>query len=118
MVTYDPAILVVFASRLYAQAQRVVIMATLIGVLLGGVGGAAGCAAAGFSSDISIGMIAGALLLGLFGFVVGLERAFMYKLKAQETLCILQTEINTRTEATVAAMAHGVPPGAAPARGP
>jgi ABC-type uncharacterized transport system permease subunit len=108
MVTYDPAILVVFANRLYAQARWAVFKTALAGAVLGALA-ALMVSAASRSSDAPVVMVMGALVFGFFGVIVGLDRAFAYKLEAQRTLCVLQTEINTRTNATLAAMTGAMP---------
>ena len=85
---YDSKILQTFADRLYSQAQSVVIICVVIGILVGGGGGYAG---AGI-----VGAIAGAVIIGALGFVIGFSIAFQLKLKAQMLLCQKQIEENTR----------------------
>jgi hypothetical protein len=100
MVKYDPAVLVSFAERRYAQASRVMILSGILGLLAGGAAGAGLgevlSRATNESAFGTIGMIGGAIVGLLFGIVIGIELGFRYKLDAQRTLCNVQIEINTR----------------------
>jgi hypothetical protein len=102
MVSYDPAVIQSFAERLYKKARQVIATWTLLGVIVGAVigfvmGGLIGTAIKSASGQpIVIATGVGAVLLGLFGYSVGVERAFHLKLKAQLALCQLMTEANTR----------------------
>jgi len=88
MIEYDARIIYQFADALYRQARSIVLTYTLIGFLLGGVGG--------FVVAAEFAAIAGALILGLLGYVVGQQRAFQLKLQAQIALCQVRIEENTR----------------------
>lgn len=92
LVTYDPAVIQEFASRLYRRASSTVAAYTFLGLIIGAVAG--GALSAGGESR---GMIT---LIGLFvgagiGFALGQERAFKLKLEAQVALCQVQIEKNT-----------------------
>jgi hypothetical protein len=49
----------------------------------------------------------GAVLVGLFGYSVGVERAFHLKLKVQLALCQLMTEANSRRGGSTVSGGHG-----------
>jgi predicted lipid-binding transport protein (Tim44 family) len=100
---YDSTIIQTFADRLYSQADGVVIICAVIGILVGlgsgyGVGGV-------------VGAIVGSVIIGALGFVIGLSIAFQLKLKAQILLCQMQIEKNTRqtvehTSAAISSPTH------------
>jgi hypothetical protein len=92
-MNYDPSILVAFAMRLYSQANSIIALSTILGVISGAAAG--GIVLSALNAG-TVGVAIGALLFGLLGYMIGRERAFRYKLEAQRTLCALQTEINTR----------------------
>jgi len=92
MIEYDPKIIQQLADRLYRQAKSTVISFTVFGALVGGGGGAA----AGPTPPSAIGGLVGAVILGLFGFLIGQEIAFHLKVRAQTVLCQLRIEENTR----------------------
>lgn len=94
-MNYDPSFLVEHASRLYAEANRVIALFTILGLVLGGSGGWVGDAIGKIDAG-PVPVIVGLLFGGLIGFSIGRDRAFQRKLEAQKTLCQLQTEINTR----------------------
>jgi hypothetical protein len=115
MATYEPQILEEFADRLYKQAAEMISQA-VVGGILGGlivgvlVGAGVGVALTALnhtpvaSGDIpsivwSGGVVAGclfAILGGVIGYFTGKEKAFELRLKAQQALCQLQIEKNTR----------------------
>jgi len=90
MAKYDSSILFEFADRLYSRANTAVAIYTVLGVLIGLVGGSA--------VKAGIGAIVGALIVGAIGFLFGRERAFAYKLQAQTALCQAKIEENTRRQ--------------------
>ena len=93
---YDPAIIQKFADRLYRQANLIIFIWTILG-LVGGAG-------AGYALGSSFGkpdtrnmfIFVGAAVLGPFGFLIGMARAFLLKLQAQIALCQKKIEENTR----------------------
>lgn len=93
---YDPEIIITFAYRLYSRADSLVVSWALRMGVLGVIAGAA----VGFQVK-SLGIIP-ALVLGLIGGLLGAsygrEKGFELRLTAQQALCQLQTEINTRGE--------------------
>ncbi len=102
-VQYDAAVIQEFAERLYRLARRIVVTATILGVLLGLIlGGALGVWLAPRSdspqmSSSSMGVMVGvAVLGGLLGFAYGMQRSFMLRFQAQTALCQAQIEANTR----------------------
>jgi outer membrane lipoprotein SlyB len=92
MTEYNPAIIQKLADKLYKQANTVVFVCTLIGVLVGGGVGYA----AGRERDRQIYAIVGAILVGIIGFAVGLSQSFMLRVRAQMALCQRKIEENTR----------------------
>lgn len=95
LVTYDPAVIQEFASRLYRRASSIIVSYTFLGIVLGVIAG--GILNARNAGGDSSGMI---VLAGLFigagiGFALGQERAFKLKLEAQVALCQVQIEKNT-----------------------
>ncbi len=92
MAQYDPAIIQKFADKLYTQANTIVVIYTLIGAILGGGLGFAANANMRLSN---VGIIA-AIICGLIGFALGLQRSFMLRVQAQTALCQMKIEENTR----------------------
>lgn len=86
---YDHEVIQVFANKLYAQANSIIASSTLAGTLLGGIAGY-------LLLQSPVSAIIGAAFIGLFGFSIGKTRAFNLKLQAQTSLCLVQTEKNTR----------------------
>lgn len=91
MAHYDPSIIYTFAGRLYRSAQQTIAIYTIVGVLIGLVGG--------YIIERGFGIIAllGLIIVGGIGFVIGSQRAFQLKLQAQMALCQAKIEENTRT---------------------
>ena len=93
-VTYDTNVMVQSAEKLYSRANGIAFGYGLRGVFLGGVAGLGVGVAA--RSEVLL-FIVGGLVVGLLiGLNIGWEKAFSLRLEAQRTLCMLQTEINTR----------------------
>ncbi len=85
---YDSNVIVEFASKLYSKASSVVITYAFFGVVLGGI--------AGFSVlQNSTSAIAGAVVIGLVGLKLGIDKSFQLKLQAQMALCQVKIESNT-----------------------
>ena len=96
-VQYDSAIIMKFAGRLYAQAQAIVARYTLLGLVLGGLLGYVG----GALNHTEVGgALVGFGFFGIVGYFIGQERAFHLKLQAQQALCFVQIEMNTRARRT------------------
>ena len=92
MINYDPAVIQTFAEKLYKKANSIIVTYTLIGLILGGVGGYyLSEAAGGGMSTIAIVAVVAALI----GFAIGREKAFLLKLQAQTSLCQVKIEQNT-----------------------
>lgn len=126
MTQYDPSVIYKFATRLYGRAQSLVLSHTLIGALVGGVLGKAyssyTAAMASFNSmaaspsnavlgALGLGQpspqpslppasnnwtLIGTLIIGLIGFWIGWNKAFVLKLQAQTALCQAKIEENTK----------------------
>ena len=91
---YDPTVIVTFADKLYAQAQTVIVLSIVIGGMFGG-GMLAGFAESLKSDSVLPFGLAGVVIGGLLGLVIGRARAFALKLQAQVALCQMQIEQNT-----------------------
>ena len=92
MTKYDADIIYKFADRLYRQANFIIAAHTILGLLVGGIGGYY----LGITLNIEALPIVGAVLAGLIGLAMGNGRAFMLKLQAQTALCQVKIEENTR----------------------
>lgn len=93
---YDPAIIQKFADRLYLRANTIIFMCTFLGLIIGAALGYALGNTIGKTDTRMIFTLVGAVVLGLFGLFVGIEWAFLLKLKAQMALCQKRIEENTR----------------------
>lgn len=88
MVKYDPDIIREFANKLCEQAGAAVLTSTVIG---GSIGGSIGAVASG-----TFVAIIGLALGGGIGYYVGAQKVFGLKLLAQQALCQIEIEQNTR----------------------
>ena len=86
-ITYDPAVIQEFASRLYGKANSIIATYLVVGLILGSIAGGA--------TGNGVVIILGALVGAALGFLMGKERAFKLKLEAQVALCQVQIENNT-----------------------
>jgi hypothetical protein len=103
-VKYDRAIIVQFASKLYAQARSIVLGYTVLGFLLGAVVALFVFKLMGVSGA-GIGELMVAAVPGMYlGYRLGTERAFALRLQAQVALC--QAEIEANTRASLVALGH------------
>lgn len=104
-VSYDENVIVSFADRLYRRASSMVVAYMLFGVMVGVL---PVVIAMGMNHvrPNAIGAVAAmvGLIGGVIGAMVGSERAFTLRLLAQQALCQVQIERNTR------AAAMGMPP--------
>ncbi|MDI6732474.1 MAG: hypothetical protein QME51_00540 [Planctomycetota bacterium] len=93
-IQYDSKIIYEFAERLYDKAGSVVATYTIIGIILGGGGGAlVGTTFRGGEGTI-VAAIIGMVILGIIGYSIGSEKAFWIKSQAQQALCQVQIEQN------------------------
>ena len=92
-VVYDPRLIETFAGKLYEQAASIVSTWTLLGALFGGVFGL--LAGARFGSEL-LGAGLAAIVAGGIGYTLAQPRAFLLKLQAQQALCQVRIEANTR----------------------
>jgi predicted signal transduction protein with EAL and GGDEF domain len=96
MAQYDPQILQTYANKLYSRAHGIIAAMTLIGLIVGAVGGifvAAGLQIGNMGVVVAVVAVVG----GVVGFALGSDRAFHLKFQAQLALCQRQIELNTRT---------------------
>ena len=96
MVSYDPKLVYEFADRFYRRAGHVVVSSVVVGLLAGIlVGRLLTEAFGGYTWAI-------AAVAGLIGYAAGSQRAFALKLQAQQALCQVKIEENTRASAGMA----------------
>jgi hypothetical protein len=116
MTQYDPNVIYRFATHLYSRAQALVLTHTMIGVLIGGTLGKAYSAYAAMMVSPATTLLSsfginqspspsppatnwtliGILAVGLLGFWIGWNKAFILKLQAQTALCQAKIEENTK----------------------
>lgn len=102
MSVYDPKNHQDFVDLLQKRAKRITIVYTIMAAIVGaGISVAIGYMKLGSASFGSIALWTA--VLAFFGFVMGKERSFKMRLKAQELLCQKQIEENTHTKETVSA---------------
>lgn len=92
MIQYDRAVIQEFAERLYNKVNSIIRFYTIVGALLGGVGGYF------LGKSLGGGMVTSAIVAvvaGLIGFAIGREKAFLLKLQAQTAMCQMKIEQNT-----------------------
>ena len=91
MTSYEPKVIQKFAEKLYSQANSMAFTYGFFGAILGGVTG-------NFASSGSSGFtIFFAVVVCLMGVAVGVSKSFTLKLRAQEALCQMHIEWNTRS---------------------
>lgn len=112
-VSYDENVIVTFAERLYSRSAAIVIVYTLFGAVIGALVVKGVVAAYRINSDATNGVtIVIALIFAVLGGMIGSARAFTLRLLAQQALCQLQIERNTRglTAANSAPVVSRPPP--------
>jgi len=100
MVQYDASIIQQMADGLYSQAKSILARYAFLGVVVGGVAGFAGAAAIDFDVPAILG-VGGVVIGGLMGYAIAKPRAFLLRLQAQQALCQVKIEENTRAAAQV-----------------
>lgn len=107
MVQYNPEIIEEYAAQLYRRAQGMVVGLTVVfafgGVFLGWILERIGNGNVVFTAIL-------AAFLGSIGWQTGVRHAFVLKLQAQQALCQLQIERNTRPEGVKEPTSGGVRP--------
>ncbi len=93
-VKYDYQLIQKFADRLYAEGNRVVFHSTVVATMVGIIAGYV-IAAVTHVQTIGFVLVCAVLAWGM-GYVRGREKAFTLKMQAQQTLCLMYTERNTR----------------------
>ncbi|HLJ28500.1 MAG TPA: hypothetical protein VKY85_17445 [Candidatus Angelobacter sp.] len=110
-VQYDPSVLQFHAAELYRRAKwiawgtalRYGAAAFLIGIAVSIILGREQVFADSSTSTLIVAVIA--LVGSLIGFDVGTGRAFRFKLQAQQILCQVKIELNTRAASEVKGIA-------------
>ena len=95
MSNYDPALLRTLANKLDAQARTAVLVGVIAGAVTGGLFGFAASLIFMLSHSL---LLPGAVLGAILGIFAGRRKAQALKLQAQMALCQIQLEENTRTE--------------------
>ena len=90
MTEYDAAVIKKFADALYRQAAGIVITYTVMGVIIGWLGGS--------WMGGGSGSLGGAIIFGAIGYMLGTQKAFVLKLQAQVALCQVKIEENTHAK--------------------
>ena len=85
-VSYDRVVLMKYASKLYAQANALILLWALILGLAGGVAGKV--VSPRFTDWTGVGFVVGLML----GAVFGVSRAFILKVEAQKIMCQVEIE--------------------------
>ncbi len=96
MAKYDPAVIQKFADRLYFQANTIIVVWTILGAIVGAAVG--GTTVSGFLrvADPMVCVGITAVVMAIVGCLIGQTRAFHLKFMAQQMLCLMQIETNTR----------------------
>lgn len=104
MSVYDPKNHQDFVDLLHTRAKRITVVYTLMAAIVG-AGISVGIGYMNFGAPKAGSVVLWTAVLAFFGFVMGKERAFRMRLKAQELLCQKQIEENTRAKETASAAA-------------
>jgi hypothetical protein len=93
-VKYDFQLIQKFADKLYAEADRAVMQSTVVATMVGAL---AGYVIAAVTRVPTVGFVlVCAVVAGGMGYVRGREKAFTLRWQAQQALCLMHTERNTR----------------------
>jgi hypothetical protein len=93
-VKYDSQLIQKFADRLYAEADRAVMQSTVVATMVGVI---AGYVIAAVTRVPTVGFVlVCAVVAGGMGYVRGREKALTLRWQAQQALCLMHTERNTR----------------------
>lgn len=107
---YDPKVLQKFADDLYSRARSIVISSCLIYGLLGYLVPWAAFSFIPRTGDSSTALANLTWFICIFaaliGFAIGRQKAFKLKLQAQQILCQMQIEANTRQSYATASAGH------------
>ena len=99
MTKYDASVIQLLADKLYSKADRVIGFNAIVGVVLGALaGGGFGAAQLGGSTAATVLALVGAVLFGLVGAFIGYGRSFDLRFRAQQALCQMHIESNTRRD--------------------
>lgn len=93
-VRYDPQVIVTFAERLYRRARSIVISYGVAGFFAGLIFGPLLSGSLNISYGLRALLFAGAGAIG--GVVFARNKAFALRLLAQQALCQMEIEKNTR----------------------
>ncbi|HPN56905.1 MAG TPA: hypothetical protein PLD92_08660 [Candidatus Omnitrophota bacterium] len=95
MVEYDLELVKAYAKRLYSQARATTMRHFFIGIFFGIIifGGVSDALLGSYDALI---VAIGAMIGGVMGYGSGQNRAFELKMQAQQALCQVHIEQNTR----------------------
>ncbi|MCA9577966.1 MAG: hypothetical protein KC668_21175 [Myxococcales bacterium] len=101
-VKYDPSVIQEMADQLYARARTMVAQSVLLGLLFGSATGAVVALFLGeLRSEIGVGLVVTfAALCAVLGASSARTKTLSLRLQAQELLCQVQIEMNTRRAAS------------------
>lgn len=97
LVSYDPEVIQEFARRLYQRARTITLSYSIVGLLVGFAAALlifASIRHGKFELNGGMGIIA--IIGALFGYFAGSEKAFKLRLEAQQALCQVEIEKNSR----------------------
>lgn len=97
-MNYDPEIIRAFAAQLYRRANQIVLNYTCAGFAVGALSVLLACLTlvrAALEVALGIGF-AGGLVVALVARGIGERKAFALRLQAQQALCQVEIELNTR----------------------
>ena len=95
MIEYDPEVIQKYATRLYRRANSMMAAYALAGLVLGGLGGTM-LGEAMMAASTTPALI-GAAIGAVVGWMLASARAETLKLMAQQALCHVRIEQNTRS---------------------
>jgi len=93
---YDPGVIEEFAARLYARAKTIMLVYGVIGFLTGILIAGGLSVKAGREESNGVLLILAVAIPTLIGVLVGKARGFVLRLQAQQALCQVAIEKNTR----------------------
>lgn len=101
-VKYDPSVIQEMADQLYAQARTMVAQSVLLGLLFGSAtGGVVALFLSELGPEVGVGLVVTfAALCAALGASSARSKTLSLRLQAQELLCQVQIEVNTRRAAS------------------
>ena len=113
-LSYDENVIVTFAERLYSRAASMIAAYALFGAIVGALAGVTIAIATRTPELMKVIAVMIGVVAAVIGGMVGGERAFALRLLAQQALCQVQIERNTRGAAPMATNPSPIVRGASP----